>query len=234
MLACALCEQSHRRLEEVRLLESNTMNHDRGDTITGLLARARGGDREALDRLFALCRNYMTIVARTQVESWLRAKFDPSDLVQQTLLEAYRGFNGFHGATEGEWLAWLRRILTRNALDVARHYARTDKRQIRREVSLDKPAADSAARSFQEPRDSGESPSQQLLARERELLIADALARLAPDHREVIILRNLQGLPFDQVAQRMDRSRAATQMLWMRAIQKLQEVVSEEVSGTLR
>src|SRR5581483_10512766 len=65
-----------------------------GESISGLLQRARGGDRRALDRLFAVCRNYITIVARTQVESWLQAKFDPSDLVQQTLMEAYRGFDG--------------------------------------------------------------------------------------------------------------------------------------------
>jgi RNA polymerase sigma-70 factor (ECF subfamily) len=49
---------------------------------------------------------------------------------------------------------------------------------------------------------------------------------LTPDHREVIILRNLQRLPFEEVARRLGRSRPATQMLWMRALQKLQEALT--------
>jgi RNA polymerase sigma-70 factor (ECF subfamily) len=78
-----------------------------------------------------------------------------------------------------------------------------------------------------DPADQGESPSQLLLRKERELLVADALARLTPDHREVIMLRNLQRLPFQEVAERMGRSRPAVQMLWMRALQKLQEALAE-------
>ncbi len=72
----------------------------------------------------------------------------------------------------------------------------------------------------------GETPSQAFLRKERELELADALARLSPDHREVILLRNLQRLPFDEVARRMDRSRPAAQMLWMRAMSKLQEALA--------
>src|SRR5947199_97227 len=68
-----------------------------------------------------------------------------------------------------------------------------------------------------------DTPSQELIRKERELQVADALARLSDDHRTVIILRNLQRLPFDEVARRMGRSRPATQMLWMRAVRKLQE-----------
>jgi RNA polymerase sigma-70 factor (ECF subfamily) len=202
-----------------------------GDTINGLLARARGGDRQALDRLFALCRNYLAVVARAQVESWVRAKFDPSDLVQQTLLEAYRGFDAFQGRTGAEWLAWLRRILSHNAVDHARRYCATDRRQIAKEVPLEGQGPGSGGGDAREPADAQASPSQQLLAHERELLLADALARLAPDHREVILLRNLQGLPFDEVARRMDRSRPAAQMLWMRALRQLKELLAQAPSG---
>src|SRR5262249_40793654 len=85
-------------------------------------APARAPDQEPadLDRLFASCRNYLGIVARAQVESWLRAKMDASDLIQQTLLEAYRDFSHFRGTTEAEWLAWLRRILAHNAANFVR------------------------------------------------------------------------------------------------------------------
>jgi RNA polymerase sigma-70 factor (ECF subfamily) len=185
-------------------------------TLAGLLAQARGGDRAALDRLFGLCRNYVAVLAQARLESWLQGKADASDLVQQTMLEAYRGFPQFQGGTSGEWLAWLRRILDHNAADYVRHYYGTDKRDVAREVSLN-------GSSPGDPPAGGDTPSQELLRKERELLVADALARLPDDYRTVLILRNLQRLPFDEVARRMGRSRPAAQMLWLRAVRKLRE-----------
>ena len=105
-----------------------------GDDVTGLLEQARAGDAAARERLFARCRDYLGLAARARVEGWLRAKVDASDLVQQTLLEAHRGFGRFQGATEAEWLAWLRRILDHNAADFVRRYRGTGKRQVGREV----------------------------------------------------------------------------------------------------
>lgn len=192
-------------------------------TVEVLLARAREGDETERDRLFEACRSYLILLARTQVESWVQAKADASDLVQQTLLEAYRGFDRFDGRTEAEWLAWLRRILSHNAADLVRRYRGTSKRQARREIPLRHPSDDSRAGGAPEPAGREPTPSQQLVVRDRDLQIASALDRLSADHREVIVLRNLQRLPFDEVAERMGRSRPAVQMLWARAIKKLQE-----------
>lgn len=208
------------------------MTVDSQGTISGLLALARAGDRAALDRLFAACRNYALILARTQLESWVQAKVDPSDLVQQSMLEAYRGFDKFQGRTEAEWLAWLRRIVTHNATDFARHYGGTDKRRTSREVSIDRGGSDSRVNHAPEPAQNCLSPSEALILHERELLVSEALARLPADHREVIMLRNLQCLSFEEVAQRMDRSRPAVQMLWMRAIKGLQGALKETEAGS--
>jgi RNA polymerase sigma-70 factor (ECF subfamily) len=198
-------------------------------SVSELLAQARDGDPSALNRLFGACRNYLSLLAQGQVESNLQAKVDPSDLVQQTLLEAYHGFAKFHGGSEAEWLAWLRGILAHNALDCVRHY-RGDKRQVRREVGPAGASGDSSGRGFFDPADTGETPSQLLIRRERELQLADAVAQLDPDQRTVVILRNLQRLPFEEVARQMNRSRPAVQMLWMRAIRKLQEIMPEDSS----
>src|SRR5438045_3061422 len=121
-------------------------------SITDLLQRARQEPGE-LDRLFVHCRNYLSVIARAQVEKRLQAKVDASDLVQQTLLEAYRDFCKFRGGTEAEWLAWLRGILNHNAANFIRHWQTTGKRQARREVALG--AADSSAGPKLEPADRG-------------------------------------------------------------------------------
>lgn len=201
------------------------MPTDNGSPLLELLQRARAGDDAAREKLFVLCRDYVGVVARAQVGSWLQAKVDASDLIQQTLLDMHRGMAEFRGETEAEWLAWLRKILNHNATDYVRQYGGTKKRQTQREVSLDRNSpSESGTRPF-DPKDPGESPSQCMLRRERELEVARALAQLPPDYQEVIELRNLQRLSFEEVAERLGRSRGAVQMLWMRALRKLEDIL---------
>ena len=194
--------------------------------IGELIRLAREGDEDARQRLFEFCRKDVAQIARSQVETWLRVKVDASDLVQQTMLEAHRDFDRFQGGSENEWRAWLRKILSHNAADFVRHYRGTAKRQARREVRFRDPA-DSRAGGVAEPVAPGETPSQEFLHLDDEVRMTAALAELSDDHRRVIELRNLQRLPFNEVAEQMNRSRPAVQMLWMRAIKKLQEVMEE-------
>lgn len=196
--------------------------------VTELIRKARQGNTDCRDRLFAMCRSYLGFVARAQVESWLRVKVDASDVVQQTLLEAHRDFERFQGESEKEWLGWLRKILAHNVADFVRHYRGTAKRQTRREVPIRGPSETSHFRGAPEPASPGATPSQEFLRLDNELRVAAAMAELPPDYQEVIVLRNLQRLPFAEVAEQMNRSRPATQMLWMRAIRKLQEALGEE------
>ena len=197
-------------------------------SLEDLLNRAKQGENSARDELFRLTRNYVQLMARVQMESWLQKKVDASDLVQQTLLDAHRDFSTFLGDSEGEWLAWLKRILSNNAIDLVRHYGMTAKRQIKREVSIEQ-TTPSATFLLNEPVDTGDTPSQIVMQKEHELILSEAISVLSADYREVIILRNLQRLSFEEVAQRMNRSRGATQMLWMRAVQKLKETLQTQI-----
>ena len=199
--------------------------------VSTLIQQARQGDADCRDQLFALCRSYLQIVARAKVESSLRAKVDASDLVQETLLEAFRDFQRFGGNSEQEWLAWLKRILAHNAADFIRRYRGTAKRQARREVPIRAAAGFHAVPGAPEPAAPCPTPSQEFLRIDDELRVTAALAELPPDYQEVIVLRNLQRLPFNEVAERMERSRPAVQMLWMRAIKKLQESLGDADAG---
>jgi RNA polymerase sigma-70 factor (ECF subfamily) len=64
--------------------------------------------------------------------------------------------------------------------------------------------------------------------RERAAVLADQLARLRPQYRDVLVLRHLEELPFEEVARRMERSPGAVRMLWLRAIDELRRVLNEE------
>lgn len=193
-----------------------------------LIQRARQGNAACRDELFALCRSYLGFAARAQLETWLQVKVDASDLVQQTMLEAHRDFERFQGSSEQEWLGWLRRIMAHNMADFIRQYRGTAKRQVNREVSLAAAADTSFAPGVPEPAAPCGTPSQEFMKLDSELRVAAALAQLPPDYQEVIMLRNLQRLSFNEVAERMDRSRPAVQMLWMRAIKKLQEALGND------
>ena len=147
-------------------------------SLVDLLNQARGGDVQARDRLFAKCRNYLVVVAQAEAGNWLRAKVDPSDIVQQTLLDAHRGLGDFRGSTEAEWLGWLRRILSHNAADYVRHYLGTEKRDAGAKSLWGHAGSEPRLGVAPEPAAPDATPSQLMARRELELQVADAIAQL--------------------------------------------------------
>jgi RNA polymerase sigma-70 factor, ECF subfamily len=196
-----------------------------------LLAAAREGRRESLGTLLQLYRNYLHLVARTQIDLHLRAQINPSDLVQQTFLEAFRDFGQFRGNTETELLTWLRRILVHNLAHLVEKLVRAQKRTVRREVSLEdhlKTLEQSAAKVEAALLCQGSSPSAQAHRREVSAIVADQLAKLPAKYREVIVLRSLEGLAFEEVACRMGRTSGAVRALWLRALDQLRQLLKKE------
>src|SRR5262245_11021067 len=190
-----------------------------------LLKRARGGDPDGLSELLEMYRNYLRLLARTQMGPGLRGRLEPSDLVQEALLEAHRDFQRFAGLSEKELLVWLRRILVRNLMDQVKHH-QAQVRDYQRQQSLEA-MLEGSSHALERALAAGSSPSTQASRREQAVLLADALERLPEDYREVIVLRNLQHLKFDDIAARMGRSAGAVTMLWARALERL----SPEMGG---
>ncbi len=167
-------------------------------------------------------------MARTQIDLHLQGRVNPSDLVQETFLEAHRDFDQFRGHTEKEWLAWLRRILVHNLARLVDQQVKALKRNARREVSLDRvnrASLDQTSARFDAALVSPHSsPSEQAQRREQAALMADRLAGLPAHYRDVIVLRNLEGLSFDEVASRMGRTPGAVRLLWLRALDRLRQL----------
>jgi RNA polymerase sigma-70 factor, ECF subfamily len=108
-----------------------------------------------------------------------------------------------------------------------RRYHGTAQRDVGREVSLEQALAESSQRLDDMLAAPGSSPSQKAERREQEVLLADVLARLPDEYREVIILRNLEGCAHEEVAQRMNRSTGAVRMLWVRALARLRQELDQ-------
>lgn len=191
-----------------------------------LLAQARAGMREQLGQMLQLYRNYLTILATTQIDRKLRTRVSPSDVVQEAMLMAHRDFMQYRGRTEREFLAWLRQILIHTLHRVIDTHIRAKKRTVRCEVSLDgigERFDQSAANLLSALVDPGPSPSAGTRAREAVVALADQLAKLPPHYRDVLVLRNLQGLTFEEVAQRLDKTVGAVRMIWLRAMEKFKQ-----------
>ncbi len=227
---CILCFGSE--VGAVMMSDSSVATSDApSSNVRQLLRAAQAGDAEPMGKLLALYRNYLLVLASTQFDRRLRRRLNPSDLVQDALLAAHRDFKQFNGENERQFLAWLRQILINCLHRAVETHLKTKMRDMRCEISLEQVTATldrSAINLVDMLAGKGASPSEPLHARERAVDVANQLARLRPQYREVIIMRNLQGLSFEEIAERLERNAGAVRMLWLRAIARLKESAQAE------
>ena len=164
------------------------------------------------DEIFERHQPALLLWAEVQAPAWIRAKIDPADLVQQTLLEALRDREKLADKDELEVLAYLRRALTNNLIDAARKFART-----RTDVSADAAEA-SSVRLADWIAANHSSPSERAVRNERFARLAAGLGRLPDDQRIAVEMRYLQSAKVGEIAQLLDRSENAVSALLHRAV----------------
>jgi RNA polymerase sigma-70 factor (ECF subfamily) len=184
------------------------------------------GEAESRDRALEQYREYLGMLARVQLDPRLRDKLDPSDVVQQTLLDAHRKQDQFRGQTEAERAAWLRQILARNLVDALRTFGRA-KRDVARERSLEAAWEQSSQRLEAWLAAEQSSPSQKLQRHEQAVQLADALAKLPEAQREALVLQNWHGWSLAEIGQHMGRSPAAVAGLLKRGLKQLRGLLQE-------
>jgi RNA polymerase sigma-70 factor, ECF subfamily len=160
-----------------------------------------------------------------QIGARLRRRFDESDVVQETLVRAQRGVRHFCGGTEAELVAWLQRILANTLKDLMRR-ATADKQDVRREEEIAAAVGQTSNRLEQFAAARGDTPSQALRREELVVRVAAAVERLDADQREAIILREMQGLPVKEVADRMRKTEKAVAGLLLRGRKRLRELLA--------
>jgi RNA polymerase sigma-70 factor (ECF subfamily) len=179
-------------------------------------------DSDALDRY----RPYLHMLARLQINPRLAGKLDPSDAVQQTLLQAYRARDQFRGDTPEELAAWLRRILAHHLANALRdlHAARRD---VKLERSLEAALDASSARLERWLAADESSPSQKVEREENLVRLAGAMSQLPEAQREALVLQHWQGWSLAEIGEHLGRSPAAVAGLIKRGLRQLRVLLAE-------
>jgi RNA polymerase sigma-70 factor (ECF subfamily) len=170
-------------------------------------------------------REYLWLLARTHLHPRHHRRLDPSDVVQQTLLEAHEKRTQFRGHSEAELAEWLRQILVHNVADAIRHFGAA-KRDAAREQSLEA----TIERSFSSAEAwlvaNQSSPSRQFARTEDLLTLAHALAQLPDRQRDAVVLHHLQGMTVAQLAAHLECSESAAGGLLYRGLKQLRTIIA--------
>ncbi len=172
-------------------------------------------------------RDQLRLLARAELDARLQGKIDPSDVVQQTLLEAYQARDQFRGKSEAELAAWLRRILAHNLADVVRRYG-AGARDVALERSLEDSLAESASRLNVWLADERSSPTHQVVRQEQLGRLYEALMKLPEDQRIAVEGKHLHGMTVDELSEQMGKTVAAVGGLLRRGMRRLRELLQHE------
>ena len=195
-----------------------------------LLQEARQGDAQSLGVLLRKYFRYLNSLSRGHLDERIGVRVGASDIVQDTLLEAHRDFSKFFGTTIAEVTGWLRRILFNNLATAIEKHVLADKRDVRKQQSLDQEvgrADQSHARLARYLQQDMTSPSTPMQRDESLGQLLMAIDQLPPDYQQVIKMRHFEDLSFAQIAQRLDRNSGAVRMLWVRAVEKLRSCLEQ-------
>ena len=181
-------------------------------TGTGdLLQQARAGSPEALNRLYERSARRLLAFIRLRLGNDLRTRLESRDILQAALLKSLNHLEDFKGDEARSWMAWLARIAEREIKDCA-DFHRRQRRDADREVAVDDDAPIPALT---------RSALSRVILDEEATRVEAALEALDPLHREVILLRKFEELPFREIAQRLGKSEDACRMLLVRAMTAL-------------
>jgi RNA polymerase sigma-70 factor (ECF subfamily) len=172
-------------------------------------------------------RGYLLILAECGLSPRLRVKVDPSDIVQQTLLEAHRDLPSYRGQTEAELKSWLRTILTRNLYNVARRF-QTQGRDVDLEQQVAGSLEQSSMRIDKFLASEQTSPSQKAMQNELFEQLADGLAQLLEGERTAIMLKHFQGWSLAEISEQMGRPPDAIAGLLKRGLKKLRIYLQQD------
>lgn len=187
-----------------------------------LLQQVRAGEAEATNRLLDRHRLYLRRLIEVRLDPRIRARVDPSDVVQEAQLEASRRLDGYLKEPALPFRLWLRQIAYDRLLMLRRHHVSAARRTVKRDLPLPDRSSLMLA---QQLLAAGSTPSQQAIKREFVRRVREAVSQLPEGDREVLALRNLEGLSNQEAAQLLHMDPATASRRYGRAVIRLRQIL---------
>jgi RNA polymerase sigma-70 factor (ECF subfamily) len=197
-----------------------------GDDTRELLRRIDAGDLSARDALYCRHRARLRRMIEMRMDQRSRARFDPSDVVQESLLIASERISTYVRDPKIPLYPWLRRIAWEQLVKFHERHVETKKRTVVREEGMPRRIDDESVGMLAE-RIAGreQSPSECIASRERRQAVREALRSLEPRDREIIELRYLEQMDNSEISSVLGISRGAARTRHFRAIQRLSQAL---------
>jgi RNA polymerase sigma-70 factor (ECF subfamily) len=193
-----------------------------------LLQQVSAGDPQAIARLLDRHRPYLRRLVELRLDPRMRARVDPSDVVQEAQLEALRRLDGYLKQPPMPFRLWLRQLAYDRLLMLRRHHVTAARRTVERDVPLPDRSSLQLARQLLA---AGSTPSEQLVKREFVRRVRQAVSLLPDGDREVLVLRNLEGLSNRETAQVLGMDPATASRRYGRAVIQLRTLLLQSGLG---
>src|SRR5205823_3074082 len=154
----------------------------------------------------------------------LRSRVDPSDIIQETQIEAVRRLDDFLARRPMPFRVWILKTAFQHLLMARRRHLRTSRRTKGREEPLPEASSQGLAAKLA---GRGSSPSRRLQRIEQAENVRQALARLSDDDREVLLMRTYEDLPYAAIAALLDVTPAAARQRHGRALLRLGQLLQD-------
>jgi RNA polymerase sigma-70 factor (ECF subfamily) len=197
--------------------------------IEALEAKLKAGDEEALAQLFSVYRDGLRRMIAIRLDQRLMGRVSPSDVLQESYLDARQRLQHYLAAPEKSLLGWLRLIVGQRLVDLHRFHFGAQQRDVGREVSISRgvwPAASSICLANQLLAE-WTSPSGAVQQAESQLMLEHALAELDPMDREILTLRHFDELSNNETADLLGIEKSAASKRYVRALARLREVLRQ-------
>jgi len=194
---------------------------------TQLLADAKRGDRSAVGTLLERQRTRLKRMLALRIDGRLRSRIDPADIVQDAFLEASQRIDEYLREPTAPFYVWLRFLVIQRLHITYREHLGAQRRDARREVSLDDGYRAEASSEALAAQLLGKfsTPSQTLSRAELRARLHEALEALDTGDREVIALRHFEQLSNGETAHVLDIDESAASKRYVRAMRRLRELL---------
>lgn len=193
-----------------------------------LVRRVAGGETVAISRLLDRHRRRLRRMVVVRMDPRLAVRVDPSDVVQETLIEALRRLPAYVTDRPIPFYPWLRQIAWNRLVDLHRRHILAETRAVDREVSFDLPLSDVSVQQLAHRFLSREpAPAARIVREELQRRVREAIAQLAPEFREVLILRHLEQLGVAEIAGVLGVAEGTVKSRHFRALAQMRALLDE-------